>query len=182
MADERDRLSNATFYAIAVIVAALCLAVGYVWGRYGGATFLPGLVATLAGTLVAFVLALAWDRERDRRQYVKEESDLNEQRTTEVRRRFAPVLAELKKNKKSIDGLVDEYKSLPIRHEGRVPMLNPPLLEGAWVANASRLSELVADYELVSDLATTYGKIEELRWRLRLRSEHRAWPTLTSTP
>jgi hypothetical protein len=49
--------------------------------------------------------------------------------------------------------------------------VNPQLLEGAWTANAPRLSELVADFELVSDLATFYGRIEELRWRLRTRTE-----------
>ena len=53
-----------------------------------------------------------------------------------------------------------------------VQMFHPQLLEGAWAANAPRLSELVADYELISDLAVTYGRIEELRWRLRYRSEN----------
>ena len=38
--------------------------------------------------------------------------------------------------------------------------------------DAPRLSELVADYKLVADLAVTYGRIEELRWRLRYRSEN----------
>jgi hypothetical protein len=50
--------------------------------------------------------------------------------------------------------------------------VNPQLLEGAWTANAPRLSELVADYGLIADLATAYGRIEELRWRLRFRTEH----------
>jgi hypothetical protein len=31
----------------------------------------------------------------------------------------------------------------------------------------------VADFGLVGDLARTYGRIEELRWRLRYRSDHR---------
>jgi hypothetical protein len=52
--------------------------------------------------------------------------------------------------------------------------VNPQLLEGAWIASASRLSELVADYKLIADLATAYGRIDELRWRLRYRTEHRA--------
>ena len=30
-----------------------------------------------------------------------------------------------------------------------------------------------ADYELVADLAFTYGRLEELRWRLRVRTEQR---------
>lgn len=36
--------------------------------------------------------------------------------------------------------------------------------------NAPRLTELVADYELMAKLASTYGRIEELRWRLRQRT------------
>jgi hypothetical protein len=48
--------------------------------------------------------------------------------------------------------------------------VNPQLLEGAWLANASRLSEILSDYELVGDLAFVYGRIEELRWRLRERT------------
>jgi hypothetical protein len=39
------------------------------------------------------------------------------------------------------------------------------------VASAPRLSELIADYQLIADLATTYGRIEELRWRIRYRTE-----------
>jgi len=49
---------------------------------------------------------------------------------------------------------------------------NPQLLEGAWSTNAPQLSELVADYELIGSLAITYGRIEELRWRPRYRTEH----------
>ena len=48
--------------------------------------------------------------------------------------------------------------------------LNPELLEGAWAANAPRLSEILADYELTAKLASTYGRTEELRWRLRQRT------------
>ena len=44
--------------------------------------------------------------------------------------------------------------------------VNSELLEGAWAANAPRLSEILSDHELVGDLAATYGRIEELRWRL----------------
>lgn len=51
-------------------------------------------------------------------------------------------------------------------------LVNPQLLEGAWAASASRLSELIADYKLIADLGTAYGRIEELRWRIRSRTEH----------
>jgi hypothetical protein len=36
---------------------------------------------------------------------------------------------------------------------------NPQLLEGAWNASAPRLSELIADYKLIADLATVYGRL-----------------------
>lgn len=49
---------------------------------------------------------------------------------------------------------------------------NPQLLDGAWAASASCLSELVADFKLIADLSVTYGRLEELRWRLRYRTEH----------
>jgi hypothetical protein len=52
-------------------------------------------------------------------------------------------------------------------------LLNPQLLEGAWNANAPRLTELTADYKLIADIATAYGRIEELRWRLRVRTEQK---------
>lgn len=52
-----------------------------------------------------------------------------------------------------------------------VMFANPLLPEGAWTANAPRLSELIANYALIADLATAYGRIEELRWRVRYRTE-----------
>jgi hypothetical protein len=51
--------------------------------------------------------------------------------------------------------------------------VNPQLLDGAWIASASALAELLADYELTADIARVYGRIEELRWRLRTRTETR---------
>ena len=50
-------------------------------------------------------------------------------------------------------------------------LVNPQLLEGAWTASASRLAELIEEYKLIADLATFYGRVEELRWRVRLRTE-----------
>jgi hypothetical protein len=51
-------------------------------------------------------------------------------------------------------------------------LVNPQLLERAWTASASRLAELIRDYELIADLGTVYERIEELRWRVRYRTEH----------
>ena len=50
-------------------------------------------------------------------------------------------------------------------------IINPQLLDRAWLANSERLGDLLADYELMSDLAFFYGRLEELRWRIRYRTE-----------
>jgi hypothetical protein len=160
-------------FAIGVIAAVVVLI------AYGGDSFLPGLIAGFLGTLLAFVLALMWERERERQELERASEELNEQRKTEVRRRFESVRAELKKNAESLRLLAKGFERKEKREaiaasvvaEDSVRSLNPQLLEGAWVASAPRLSELIADYQLIADLATTYGRIEELRWRIRYRTE-----------
>jgi hypothetical protein len=138
----------------------------------GGGSFFPGLIACFIATLFAFVLALWWERKREQRQLTRDTTELERRHVTEVRRRFAPVRAELEKNSDSLSFLIDAYRN--VSHGRRETLdsklLHPQLLEGAWIANAPRLSELVADYDLIGDLATTYGRIEELRRRLRNRS------------
>ena len=78
-------------------------------------------------------------------------------------------MTELEKNRESLD---DVETGLQPKERGFM-LLHPQLLDRAWAANAPRLSQVVADYELVSDLATFYGRIEEPRWRIRYRGEHR---------
>jgi hypothetical protein len=84
----------------------------------------------------------------------------------EVRRRLGPIRKELGANKESVEFLA---RAMPTAMDRNLPpmTLNPQLLDGAWAANAPRLSEILNDYDLVGDLAFTYGRIEELRWRLR---------------
>lgn len=95
--------------------------------------------------------------------------ELEERLATEIRRRSEPVAEELKRNLASIGRLKSGYSKTP-PGEGQVPIIHPELLDGAWSANAPRLTEIVADYELTSSLASTYGRIEELRWRIRQRT------------
>jgi hypothetical protein len=47
----------------------------------------------------------------------------------------------------------------------------PQLLRGSWGANAQPLSVLCAEADLIGDLSTFYGRVEELQWRLRYRAE-----------
>jgi hypothetical protein len=150
---------------------------GLLVGLYGGGSFWPGLVSGFIATLVAFILALYLEREREQRQLSRSADELVMERATEVRRRLAPVRRELEVNKESVDFLATTYATAD--KDRRLPtFLHPQLLEGAWAANAPRLSEIVADYGLIGDLAFSYGRIEELRWRLRYRSEHPEWSQL----
>jgi hypothetical protein len=41
----------------------------------------------------------------------------------------------------------------------------------AWRASSAALSVIVADIDLIADLPTFYGRIEDLQWRLRYRIE-----------
>jgi hypothetical protein len=172
-------------FAIGVLGAVLVLK------GYGGGSFWPGLIAGFLGTLVAFLLALNSARERDRLQLEqdverervrlgREAEKLEEQRATEIRRRLELVRAELEKNVQSFQFLDEAFEDKGQREalaasaevEDGVPFLfHPQLLDGAWAASAPRLSELIADYKLIADLGTAYGGIEELRWRVRLRTE-----------
>ncbi len=174
----KARLKNLTrpwLLGAAVAVVALSVGTWLVVDRYGGGSFFPGLIAGFLGTFLAFVLALGEAGARERRRAERDAGEIEERRATEVRRRFEPVRAELAKNAKSLHDLVGAFQRGPATFEelryGFAP-LNPQLFEGAWTANAPRLSELVADYELIAALATAYGRTEELRWRLRFRTEH----------
>jgi hypothetical protein len=170
----------------ALILVGVALAVGVVL-KYGGESFVPGLVAGFIGTLFAFVLALTWERERERGRLKKEADDVMARRSTELRRRLEPIRVELRKNEDSLERLTETFApkrdratiepasvSTPATLAGAFRPVNPELLDAAWLASAPRLSELIADYQLIADLATAYGRIEELRWRVRYRTEHRS--------
>jgi uncharacterized membrane protein YeaQ/YmgE (transglycosylase-associated protein family) len=138
-------------FRVVLIVALIAgvISSAIVIERYGAGSYFPGLVAGFAGTLVAFMLALTWERERDRRHAVRAEAELEKQRGTEVRRRCEPIAVELEKNGESLATLNEVYKASAdgtAAAAGLFTIANPQLLDGAWTANASRLSELVSDY------------------------------------
>ena len=121
-----------------VLVFALAVA-GSIWlvCRYGAEDFLVQLASGFLAALAAFVLALTWERDRERRQ-----AEARAKRVTDVEQTLGPHVA-----------------------------VHPQLLDRAWTASAPSLAELVADYRLTADIARTYGRIEELRWRLRTRTQ-----------
>ena len=148
----------------ALIGAAVVIA------AYGLDSFLPGLVLDFAASLAAFLLALTWERDQELQRLERGAEEVEARNETEVRRRLTSVHAELEVNQRSLT----ELQLDPEPTAGpSFTFLDTELLEGAWTANAPQLSELLADFDLVGDLAITYGRLEELRWRLRARSELR---------
>jgi len=162
------RLRSLPSALIVVAIAAFGVGGAVTTIAYGSRDLFPGLVANFGASLGAFMLALAWERDRERRQAESAAAEVDTRRVTEVRRRLAPVRAELEKNAESLIVLAHYFEA----QDDEFLIFQPQLLEGGWIANAPRLSELVADYGLISDLATTYGRLEELRRRLRYRTEH----------
>ena len=47
----------------------------------------------------------------------------------------------------------------------------PDLPTGSWEAASGPLAVIVSDYELMADLSTFYGHVQELRWRLRFKAQ-----------
>ena len=134
-----------------------------------GLAFWPGLVGGFGATLAAFLLALNLDHEKERRRAEHDATALRDRLVVEAKRRLEPVRKELSLNQESVDSLAKAFGPGPgVGALGII--LHPQLLEGAWGANAPRLSEILADYELIGNLGSTYGRIEELRWRLRQRT------------
>ena len=177
------RISQSRFWATVLVLIALGIVGSWVvLSLYGAGSYLPGLVTGFLGTLVAFVLALTWERDREGRQLAREAKDLQDRRATEAQApragssRAQGERGEPADSGRGIRGLgATAAAALTVNRPAGVPFsfLNPQLLEGAWTASASRLSELVADHKLIADLATAYGRIEELRWGLRYRTENR---------
>jgi hypothetical protein len=163
------RYVSSLWYLAAAAVTCL-VGAGLAIGFYGGASVVPGFFAGFGASLLAFVLALSWERDREHVRAKRDAANLESHRVTEARRRLETIKRELETNADSLEFLERSLPSPP----GTFNMLHPQLLDGAWTASAARVTELIADYDLTGGLAYTYGRIEELRWRLRYRSEHGA--------
>jgi hypothetical protein len=162
------------FQLLAVVIAVaamLCLASWWAVDRYGGPAYVPGLISGFAATLVAFVLALELETLRTRAEFARADEETNATRVTEARKRLLALRTELEKNKTSI-GEIAKGLASTVSMQGTVwHILHPQLLDGAWSASGERLGDLLADYELVSELSVFYGRLEELRWRIRYRTQ-----------
>jgi hypothetical protein len=127
-----------------------------------------------AGTSLAFLIALAWDRrqraeaelqeaEAERRREEAARLREHERRETEAQRRFSAIALELERLQAGLQRTVDE------QHGYRY--FFPDLPSGSWRAGGGPLGMIISDHGLMADLSTFYGHVEELRWRLRFKAQ-----------
>jgi hypothetical protein len=158
---------------ILTLVAAVVLPIlGAHW--YTGEIIWPLVIGGYAGAALAFTTALFWDRhsrlqdeirqqEAERQRVADRLREEQERRVVEARRRFGALELELERLKASIGRT---------KREGHLyKHFFPDLPTGGWAAASGPLGVIVSDYELIADLATFYGHVEELRWRLRFKAE-----------
>ena len=157
---------------LSLVAAVAAPVVGLI--LYEGPIIWPLELCGYSGAALAFLTALAWDRhsrlQEEMRQAAAERRRMTlrleqeqERRVIEVKRRFGALELELTRLKTSIDRTKREQHSY--KH------FFPDLPTGSWNAASGPLGVIVADYELMADLSTFYGHVEELRWRLRFKAE-----------
>ena len=141
---------------------------------YSGKIMWPTAIGGYSGAALAFTTALFWDRhsrlqdearqsEAERRRLADRLSQEQDRRIVEAKRRFGALELELQRLKASIDRTKREQ--INYKH------FFPDLPTGSWAAASGPLGVIVSDYELMADLATFYGHVEELRWRLRYKAD-----------
>lgn len=141
---------------------------------YTGEIIWPLLIGGYSSAALAFTTALFWDRhsrlqdevraaEAERRRTEERLKQEQDRRVIEARRRFGAILVELERLKASIDRTKREQHNY--KH------FFPDLPTGSWGAATGPLGSIVSNYELMADLTTFYGHVEELRWRLRFKAE-----------
>ena len=167
------RISRPLELLVAALVAAVAApGIGAVF--YSGHVIWPLMITSYSGASLAFLTALAWDRhsrletevrERDA-EHRREEARLQEEqerRVIEAKRRLGALELELERLKVSIERTTREQKAY--KH------FFPDLPTGSWLAASGPLAVIMSDYELMADLSTFYGHVDELRWRLRFKAE-----------
>jgi hypothetical protein len=141
---------------------------------YTGEIMWPLVIGGYAGAALAFTTALFWDRhsrlqdevrqaEAERRRAAERLRLEQERRVVEAKRRFGALELELERLKASIDRTKREQHNY--KH------FFPDLPTGSWAAASGPLGLIVSNYELMADLSTFYGHVEELRWRLRFKAD-----------
>jgi hypothetical protein len=151
---------------------------------YTGEIIWPLVICGYSGAALAFLTALAWDRhsrlqeearqaDADRRRTEERLAQEQQRRVIEAKRRFGALELELQRLKASIDRTK--------REQANYKHFFPDLPTGSWSAASGPLGVIVSDYELMADLATFYGHVEELRWRLRFKAESSTDETMVNS-
>jgi hypothetical protein len=167
---------------LSLVAAVAAPVVGLI--LYEGPIIWPLELCGYSGAALAFLTALAWDRhsrlQEEMRQAAAERRRITvrleqeqERRVIEAKRRFGALELELTRLKASIDRTKREQHSF--KH------FFPDLPTGSWNAASGPLGMIVADYELMADLSTFYGHVEELRWRLRFKADASTDETLLNS-
>jgi hypothetical protein len=141
---------------------------------YTGEIMWPLVIGGYSSAALAFTTALFWDRhsrlkdevrqnEAERRRSLERLRQEQERRVVEAKRRFGALELELQRLKASIERTQ--------REQANYKHFFPDLPAGSWAAASGPLGVIVSDYELMADLATFYGHVEELRWRLRFKAD-----------
>lgn len=141
---------------------------------YDGETTWTALATGFSATVIAFLIALAWDRrqrtllelreiEAERRREEATRAAEHERRETEAQRRFSAIALELERLQSSLQRTVDEQQ--------RYKIFFPDLPSGSWAAGSGPLGVIISNYGLMADLATFYGHVAELQWRLRFKAQ-----------
>jgi hypothetical protein len=158
-----------------ILALAAAVVLPFIGARlYTGEIMWPLEIAGFSGAALAFTAALFWDRHLRFQDEVKQTEDERrrarqrlqaeqEQRVVEAKRRFGALEVELTRLKANIERTKREH------HEYK--HFFPDLPAGSWAVASGPLGVIVADYELMADLATFYGHVEELRWRLRFKAD-----------
>ena len=157
---------------LSLIVAVAAPIVGAHY--YTGEIIWPLVIGGYSSAALAFTTALFWDRhsrlqdesrqaEAERRRVTERLQQEQERRVVEAKRRFGALEVELERLKASIDRTK--------REQADYKHFFPDLPSGSWAAASGPLGVIVSDYELMADLATFYGHVEELRWRLRFKAD-----------
>ena len=162
-------------FQLLVLSLAVAIVAPIVSAHYWGNELMWSLViAGYSGAALAFTVALFWDRhsrlqdevrqnDAERRRVAERLQQEQERRVVEARRRFGALELELQRLQASIERSK--------REQAQYKHFFPDLPTGSWAAASGPLGVIVADYELMADLATFYGHVEELRWRLRYKAE-----------
>jgi len=159
---------------LVVVVAASILTPVLSAVFYGGVQTWPSMATGFAGTALAFLIALAWDRRQralaeleeaaaERRRQEAAQTAEQERREVEARRRFSAIALELERIQSSLQRTVQEQQAYRY--------FFPDLPSGSWQAGSGPLGVILSNYGLMADLSTFYGHVDELQWRLRFKAQ-----------